>query len=183
MRYVALLRGINVGGKAKVPMADLRGALTEIGLIHVRTILNSGNALFESDRDEKALEKQIERALEARFGVSIPVLVRGAEEIRAAMDRLPFSEEEIVRAQAEAGDAESLYVAFLSAPLPEETLSRLDALTKPGETVRVFERTVYILLEHSIRACPIFSGMDKLDSRATVRNFNTLRKMDALMGE
>jgi uncharacterized protein (DUF1697 family) len=183
VRYALLLRGINVGQKTKVPMADLRETLTGIGLTNVRTLLNSGNALFTSELDEGVLEEEIKRALEDRFQVPIPALVRRAEEIRAVMDGLPFSSEEIECAQASAGDAESLYVAFLSAPLSEEARTRLDALVKPGETVRILGRTLYLLLEHSIRECKVFSGMDRLDSRATVRNFNTVRKMDALMGE
>jgi uncharacterized protein (DUF1697 family) len=74
MRYVALLRGINVGGKNKVPMADLKTCLEESGLKAVRTYIQSGNVIFESGaKDETKLTRQIEQAIEKRFG--FPVIV------------------------------------------------------------------------------------------------------------
>jgi len=182
-RFVALLRGINVGGKNAVPMAELRRELEKLGLTGVRTILNSGNAVFESGLDEAALEPMIEKALEARFGFHIPVLVRGARELREVIEGLPFSSEQVEYAQAQAGDAASLYAVFLSAPLPLEAAQRVEALKRPGETVEVSGRLLYLLLEHSIRECKLFAGMDTVDARATTRNWNTLIKLDALTGE
>lgn len=72
-RYVALLRGINVGGKNKVPMADLRDALGDAGYESVRTYIQSGNVVFASARSRKGLEEEVEQVLEARFGFPIPV--------------------------------------------------------------------------------------------------------------
>lgn len=182
-RYTALLRGINVGGKTAVPMAELRLELEKLGLSGVKTLLNSGNAVFESDLDGAALESLIEEALVARFGFRIPVLVRGGAELREAVDGLPFSSEQIEYAQAQAGDTASLYVVFLSAPLPLEVAARMEAMKKPGETVVASGRLLYLLLEHSIRECKLFAGMEKVDPRATTRNWNTLVKLDALLGD
>jgi uncharacterized protein (DUF1697 family) len=179
-RYAALLRGINVGGKNTVPMADLRSELEKLGLSGVKTHLNSGNAVFESGLDGAALEGVIEKALEARFGFRIPALVRGAEELREAIDGLPFSSEQIEYAQAQAGDTASLYVVFLSAPLPPEAAARMEALKKPGEAVVTSGRLLYLLLEHSVRECKLFAGMDKVDPRATTRNWNTAVKLHTL---
>ena len=180
-RYVALLRGINVGGKTAVPMAELRAELEKLGLGKVKTHLNSGNALFESSLEEAALEPMIEAALGVRFGFQIPVLVRSAEEIHAAAEGLPFSSEQIEYAQEAAGDAASLYMTFLSAPLPAEAAQRMASLKKPGETYVQSGRILYLLLEHSIRACKLFSSMDKLDARATSRNWNTVSKLDDML--
>jgi uncharacterized protein (DUF1697 family) len=182
-RYAALLRGINVGGKTKVPMADLRAELEKLGFSGVRTHLNSGNALFTSDLMEAVLEPAIEVALEARFGFHIPVLVRSREELRSALEGLPFSSEQVENAQAAAGDAASLYLVFLSRPLPLEAEERVKALTRPGETIVPSGRVMYLLLEHSIRECKLFSGMDKLDPRATTRNWNTAEALLTLMDE
>jgi len=182
-RFVALLRGINVGGKTTVPMADLREELSKLGFEKVKTYLNSGNALFETDLAEAALEPMIEGALQARFGLKIPALVRGAGELRTAVEELPFSSEQIEYAQEAAGDAASLYVTFLSAPPSPEAKARLEALVRPGEKAVVSGRILYLLLEHSIRECKLFSGMDKLDARATSRNWNTITKLDAMLSE
>ena len=180
-RYAALLRGINVGGKNAVPMAFLRSELERMALSKVRTHLNSGNAVFESDLDGAALESRIEEALEARFGFHIPVLVRGEAELREAVDGLPFSSEQIEYAQAQAGETASLYVVFLSAPLTLDTAAWMEAQKKSGETVIASGRILYLLLEHSIRACKLLTGMEKVDARATTRNWNTLVKLDALL--
>ena len=78
MRYAALLRGINVGGHNKVPMAELRALLTELGYIDLATHLQSGNAIFSSQAPAAALELDIAEAVAARFGVSCAVMVRAA---------------------------------------------------------------------------------------------------------
>ena len=181
-RYALFLRGINVGPKTVVPMAELRLELEKLGLSGVKTLLNSGNAVFESDLDAPALERMIEAALVARFGFPIPSLVRGAQELREAIDGLPFSSEQIEYAQAQAGEVDSLYVVFLSAPLTLEASARMEALIKPGEKVLASGRRLYLLLEHSIRECKLFAGMDKVDPRATTRNWNTAVKLDTLLG-
>lgn len=73
-RYAALLRGINVSGHKKVPMAELRTLLTELGHADVRTYLQSGNAVFSSaSGDEDALTAQLEQAIEERFGFAVRV--------------------------------------------------------------------------------------------------------------
>src|SRR3546814_7785268 len=88
-RYVALLRGINVGGRNKVPMADLRAALEDDGLQSVRTYIQSGNVLFESDEPQASLEDRIEAALEGRFGFPILVVVRSHRQLRAVVQKAP----------------------------------------------------------------------------------------------
>jgi len=79
MKYVAFLRGINVSGHHKVPMAELRKELTKLGFTNVITLLNSGNVIFESSSDDaELLEKTIAEHLEKVFGFQIPVLIRNA---------------------------------------------------------------------------------------------------------
>lgn len=75
-RYVALLRGINIGGKNKIPMAELKKEFEELGFEEVKTYLNSGNVIFSSDNDSiEKLTKLIETAMKNQFGFNIPVLV------------------------------------------------------------------------------------------------------------
>ena len=88
-RYVALLRGINVGGKNPVPMAALRSTMEDGGYEGVRTYIASGNVLFESDRPAKGLEDHIEELLEARFGVPLVVAVRSERQLRAVVAKAP----------------------------------------------------------------------------------------------
>ena len=91
--YVALLRGINVGGHRKVPMAELRTLAGEIGLDDPRTYVASGNLLFTSDQSAAALEKKIEEAIEERFGFDVDVIVRSARQWAGYRDGNPMRKE------------------------------------------------------------------------------------------
>jgi uncharacterized protein (DUF1697 family) len=88
-RYVALLRGINVGGKNLVPMAKLRDAFVDAGFEDVSTYIASGNVLFSSARPAAQLEREIETALEKRFGRELVVVVRSQRQLRAVVDKAP----------------------------------------------------------------------------------------------
>ncbi|CAN5160531.1 DUF1697 domain-containing protein [soil metagenome] len=88
-RYVALLRGINVGGRNLVAMKDLRAALEAHGLDKVSTYIQSGNVLFETDRPARELETDIEAALEKAFGVPLVVVVRSHRQLQAVVDKAP----------------------------------------------------------------------------------------------
>lgn len=90
MKYIALLRGINVGGNNKVSMADLKLALGEAGLTNVTTYINSGNVLFEANNaDIERLTDLCERTIEQRFGFLVNCVVLSADSFRAAIDSAP----------------------------------------------------------------------------------------------
>ena len=117
-RYVALLRGINVGGRNKVAMADLRETFEDGGYDAVRTYIQSGNVLFESAAARGSLEDDIERLLEARFGVPLVVVVRSHDQLRAVVDDAPKG----------FGAAPATYhsdVVFLKAPLTAKQAMRV----------------------------------------------------------
>jgi uncharacterized protein (DUF1697 family) len=89
-RYVALLRGINVGGNNPVPMAGLRDAFTELGAADVRTYIQSGNVLFDGGRHGHATwVERLEATLAERFGYSARVTLRSHAELRAIVDGAP----------------------------------------------------------------------------------------------
>jgi uncharacterized protein (DUF1697 family) len=88
-RYVALLRGINVGGRNKVAMADLRDAVIGAGFDDVSTYIASGNVLFRTGRPAATLEEQIEVVLEERFGTPLVVVVRSHRQVRAVVEQAP----------------------------------------------------------------------------------------------
>jgi len=88
-RYVALLRGINVGGKNIIGMKDLRAALEAHGLENVSTYIQSGNVLFETDRPAKTLESEIEAALEKAFKVPLVVVLRSHRQLKSVIDKAP----------------------------------------------------------------------------------------------
>lgn len=90
MKYVALLRGINVGGNNKVSMAELKLALQDAGLTSVRTYINSGNVLFESDsKDVTALTRLCEQAIEKKFGFPVGCVVLAGSSYKSGVDKAP----------------------------------------------------------------------------------------------
>lgn len=108
MKYVALLRGINVGGRSKVSMEDLKKIFTSLGFFDVKTLLNSGNVIFSSDK-KVDLREVIEKELDDYYKKTIPVLVRSIKEIDVLIKKDPFKDVVIT-------NRTRLYVTFLSEP-------------------------------------------------------------------
>ncbi|WP_330587884.1 DUF1697 domain-containing protein [Anaerocolumna sedimenticola] len=111
--YLALLRGINVGGKNIIKMADLKRVFEAIGLCDVKTYIQSGNVLFKSDEKEEVLSDKIEHEIEAVFGIPAKVILRTSKEFKQIILNCPFSQDEIAEAE-NLSEAESLYVALLA---------------------------------------------------------------------
>jgi uncharacterized protein (DUF1697 family) len=138
-RYVALLRGINVGGRNQVGMGELREAFESAGYNAVSTYIQSGNVLFESDAARADLEDDIEAALERRFGVPLVVVVRSHQQFRNVVEKAP----------AGFGDRPDTYhsdAIFLKAPLSSRQAMRIVELREgvdeawPGTGVLYFRR-------------------------------------------
>ena len=92
-KHVAFLRGINVGGHHKVPMAELRKEMEKLNFENVVTLLNSGNIVFQNDNDDLAsLEKKISEHLEKAFGFPIPTIIRKSKTIYGLLENNPFKD-------------------------------------------------------------------------------------------
>ena len=117
--HVALLRGINVGGRNKVPMADLREVVTSLGHTGVSTYIQSGNVLFSTaDTDNAKLASALESAIEDRFGIWSSVVVLSRDELAQVLAANPYPDEPNPR---------MVHVVFLSAEPPGELLTRISA--------------------------------------------------------
>lgn len=165
MKYIALLRGINVGGSGLLPMKDLAAMCEALGFASVRTYIQSGNVVFESRLAEARVKKLLEDALATRMGKKIQVAVRNNAELRRILDANPFADEE----PAKVG------ISFLDAAPSPELLQKVVA--PAGEQVHLGTREVYVYY-------PIGMGNSKLkmplDGPATVRNVNTVKKLVAM---
>ncbi len=171
--YVALLRGINVGGNKKVPMADLKKMMEKMGFTDVKTILNTGNVLFEaSEKEPAALAKKIETQLEKSFGFSVGVLLRTSAQIQKLIDSDPFAK---IRVTPQT----RLYVTFL----PENTKSSLKIpYVSPDKGFRILaktsgELTGVLVLSETAGTVDAMRILDKEFGKAvTTRNWNTVLK-------
>ncbi len=179
MNYVALLRGINVGGHNKIKMADLREALIPLGLQNIRTYIQSGNILFESTELEEVLQKQIHETIQMNFDITSTVIIRTAEEIQHIVNNCPFSQQDIAEASATAV-GESLHVAFLPAAPTEENREKYLSYENDQERCVIIGREVYLLFYKSIRNAKLSQQLPKLEMPATVRNWKTIMKLTSM---
>lgn len=175
-RYVALLRGINVGGNTMVRMADLRDCFAQLGFSDVATYINSGNVIFSSDTDNtQALEKRIETALAAAFHLPLRVVVRSHKDIAALVDHLPES-------WGRAGD-KKCNVIFLHHSIDTPAIVR-NFKPKPDiEELQYYPGVLFWSADTSALTRSAMIGVSKSDlyKHMTVRNLNTVRKLYELM--
>jgi uncharacterized protein (DUF1697 family) len=171
-RYVALLRGINLGRARQVDMPRLRELLTARGHENVRTHLRSGNVVLDSPLPEPELAPDLARAIEAEFGFAVPVVVRTGVELAAVVAGNPFA--------TVATDPARYLVTFMAEP-PDRT--RVDGLPRAesGEYL-VRGRELYLWLPDGIQGTPLASWKwDTLLGRpGTARNWNTVSKLAEL---
>lgn len=180
--YIALLRGINVGGKNMIKMAELKKVLQDLGLCDVKTYIQSGNVLFKSNEEEGALKIKIENAIEAEFGFPVPVILRKAEELEKIAASCPFSEEAVKSAEA-TSEGESLYVSLMQYEPSKEAEERVVPYRTESDEYVIMGREVYLLFHKSIRNSKLANNLHKLGSPSTVRNWKTLNKLIELSKE
>lgn len=89
--YIVLLRGVNVSGKNKIPMADLRQLLNNLGFQNVQTYIQSGNIILTSDESKSLICKKIKEAIDSQFGFDVPVIARTIKEWKTVINNYPFS--------------------------------------------------------------------------------------------
>jgi uncharacterized protein (DUF1697 family) len=174
-RYVALWRGINVGRAKRIAMADLRSLLSKLGYTNVRTVLNSGNAIFASTAASPTrIAEQIRGEVATRLEVDAGVIVKTAAEVIAAFEANPL--------RAVAGDASRYVVAFTP---DAAALAPLRALTKRDwapEALAVGNHAAYLWCANGILASKLGPEVDaKLGELRTTRNWATLEKIAALL--
>jgi uncharacterized protein (DUF1697 family) len=175
MRYVALLRGINVGKAKAVAMADLRALLEGLGHEDVQTLLRSGNAVFTAPRVKpETLERTIEKAIEAQLGLDVSCLVRTAADLEKVIAADPFGK------QAPEG---SKYLAlFLSAEPDAKLLAAHDPRELAPDEIRLGDRVIYQWCPQGFLEAPSLGPFVEkhLGVRASGRNWNTVTKLAAL---
>lgn len=173
MRYVALLRAINVGGHT-VKMERLRTLFGELGLENIETFIASGNVLFDaSARSIAALEKRIERHLHAALGYEVATFVRPVAALKDVLACHPF--------QRATEDGHALYVGFVASPLTNADRQALAAAETVIDFFHASERELFWLCHSSIRQTKVsMKALEKAIGRpATFRNVTTVRKLAA----
>ena len=170
--YVAMLRGINVSGHKIIKMERLRAMFENMGFGKVRTYVQSGNVIFETDEPAEELSAKIQKRILKDFGFEVPVLTKSAKEMAEIVKRNPLVKDRTI-------DQSKLHVTFLSDDPPKNALELLLLLAVGAEKVCVLGRAVYLY-------CPNSYGNSKLNNNtiekkfscgATTRNWNTTKTL------
>jgi len=178
--HIALLRAINVGGHGSLAMSDLRGFVADLGFGRVRSLLQTGNLVFESaGRTGSDLERLLEAEASRRLALTTDFLVRDAAEWAAVVARNPFGD-------AAARDPGRLVVMFLKDAPTESAVEMLRAAVTGPEILHAQGRHVYIVYPDGIGRSRLTSRLieTRLATRGTARNWNTVLKLaDAVAPE
>ena len=170
-RWIALLRGVNVGGGNKIAMPALKSSCEGCGFQHVTTYIQSGNLVFDASGDEASVTAVLRKLLAEEHGLKVPVVVRTAHEMDRLVDRHPGLKAGI--------EAKFLHIVFLDKKVAKADARRLDAARFEPDTFDVDGREIYVTY-------PQGSGRSKLTidvfekafgATATARNVNTVHKL------
>lgn len=175
MRWAALLKGINIGGK-KIPMTELKALVEKMGCSDVKTLLASGNVTFTADdKDAAALEKKLEAAL-ADYGLKTDVVLRNGAELAGVIKANPF-------ADAARDHPNHLLVSFHRDPVPDGLIEKIPGIYTGPERLVAIGRDLYIDFPVNIGESKLTPAMAKLKfpKIATMRNWNTVLKLAALL--
>lgn len=175
--YIALLRGINVGGHNKLPMRELRAVLEDLGLHNVKTYIQSGNVVFQSEReDAPALSDELTAAIQQSHGFAPAVLLLDKKTFRAAMDANPFPE-----AQTE---PKSLHLFFLSGAPDDPDWDALESLKKENERYQLIGKVFYLHAPDGIGRSKLAERFGRgWDVTVTARNWRTVEKIMSMVEE
>ena len=165
-RYIVLLRGINVSGKNKLPMQELRDLLKSLEYENVQTYIQSGNIILESKKEKTKIAKEIKLGIDQKFGYDVPVIVRALEEWKKIIDKIPYP----------LNEGKSLYFTFLD-NVPEKTEITINKLDSDEFTI--INDVVYLYCLGGYGNTKLSNNIfeKKLGVRASTRNYRTTMKL------
>ncbi len=172
-KYVALLRGINVGGKNSLPMQDLRDIFSALGCEDVTTYIQSGNAVLRSNASRTLLGSKIEAAVNEKFGFQPKVLLLTVANYRSILAANPFPHA--------VDNPKSLHVSFMSEAPVDPDLDALETLRSPTESFELLANAFYLHAPDGIGRSKLAAKVEKcLGVEATGRNWRTATKLAEL---
>jgi uncharacterized protein (DUF1697 family) len=174
MRQIVLLRGINLGARNRIAMAELSRLLTGAGMQDVRTYLQSGNVVLSSDAPAEELAARCTSVVAKGFGLDVAVIVRTRDELADVVRGNPLADVAL--------DPKRYQVSFLESELDPHTLEQLAALAVSGERLVSIGRELYAWHPHGVARSRLWAGLAgrQLPVSATARNWNTVTKLLAI---
>lgn len=171
--YIALLRGINVGGKRKILMQDLKPMFNDLGYTNVNTYIQSGNVLFDSEHSDNLIDtaNQIEVGIRKTFGFDVPVIVLSSHEMKAALEAIPFNDDTIC--------IDKLYFTFLKQKPNEDNLGAIDPQAFIPDEFKIDNQVIYIRYDQKYSKSKLTNDLfeKRLKVQASTRNWKTVNKL------
>lgn len=174
MKYISLLRGINVSGQKKIKMAELKLVYEDAGFKDVVSYIQSGNVIFDSDlKDASKISVTIEYAIKKTFGFDVPVIIRSNSEMKKVLSTCPFKDIDIEK------DGTKVLVTFANSKPAQKNIKEFAQYVEPPEELTVLGKEVYLY-------CPNGYGKSKLSNTflekklgilATTRNIKSVVKL------
>jgi uncharacterized protein (DUF1697 family) len=176
-RHIALLRGINLGSRNRVPMPELRELLATNGYEDPKTLVQSGNVVLSSRKRPDTVARDLQALVAERFGIDVPVVVRSRDELAAVIEANPLDEA--------IADPKRFQVSFLSAAPEASVVESLESADVAPEQIAVRGREIYAWHAGGIQRSPAAKLLTdaKLGVTATARNWNTVTKLLELADE
>ena len=171
--YIALLRGINVGGQKTILMADLKAMFVKLGFLNVGSYIQSGNIVFSGEKESKQkLENAIRNAIKDRFKLDVEVLVLGLPDLERIVARTPYHNKSLAV-------GERIYLTVLSKKPTKENVAKLIEMKNSIDDFDVIEKTVYLLCRKGYAKSTFNNNtIEKvLNATATTRNLETMTKL------
>lgn len=174
-RKVAILRGINVGGKRKILMSDLKSLCEKIEFENVTTYIQSGNVIFESEKPNHELENILEKAIVEKFGFDVPVIIRTKRELETSIKNNPFF--------YEGSDIGQLHLTFLKETPSQEQQQELATYNYVPDKFKQTDKEVFVFCEGKYHKSKLSNNFfeKKLKVGATTRNWKTVLKLWELL--
>jgi uncharacterized protein (DUF1697 family) len=168
VRQIVLLRGINLGPRNRVAMPVLRELLTGAGFEHVRTYVQSGNAVLETRRTPAAVAKACEELIATELGLEIAVLARTRDELAEVIRRNPLGDV--------ADNPKRYQVSFLESEPDSGVVEKMTGLAADGERVEAIGREIYAWHPAGVARSRLWAGLagKGLGMKATARNWTTV---------
>jgi uncharacterized protein (DUF1697 family) len=175
--HLALLRGINVGGKNALPMKELARMFADAGCSSVRTYIQSGNVIFETPNAAPEIVELVKTKIEKRFGYRVPMVLRSSQQLLKTIRGNPF-----LKAGA---DQKALHVYFLADPPNARAIATLDPNRSVPDAFHVLGQEIYLHLPNGMARTKLANAYfdSKLSTVCTARNWATVLKLAAMMAE
>lgn len=172
-KKIAILRGINVGGKRKILMADLKLMFEQMNFSNVKTYIQSGNVFFDTEKDDDNLKlsQEIEAQINKDFNLEVPVVVKTSEEIEVAIKQNPFYKQDV--------DIAHLHLTFLHKNPKKEHQHKTETYNYEPDKFQIQGNNVFIYCEGKYHKSKLTNNFfeKNLEVNATTRNWKTVLKL------